>query len=364
MKVLVLGGTGAMGTHLVSILANSGIETVVSSRKKRPSYKNIKYIQGNAHDLIFLKTLLHTQWDAIIDFMVYSTPQFKNRIELLLKSTNQYIYFSSSRVYASNTLPINEDSPRLLDICKDINYLKTDEYALAKARQEDVLKNSVHKNWTIIRPYITFSENRLQLGDLEKENWLYRALHNRTIVFSRDICEKLTTLTYGLDVSKTVFEVIGNKKAMGEIYHITNTASYKWEEILTTYIDVLNKKFDYKQKTLIVENAPFQDKYQVKYDRIFSRKFNNTKISEFINTKDFTSTLPGLAICLEKFLDLPKFLFIDWKKEAYLDRLCGEVTSLSEIKSIKQKIIYLVFRYIVSYRFIYKTQQKIKSYGN
>ena len=65
---------------------------------------------------------------------------------------------------------------RLLDVSHDSIYLKTDEYALAKARQEDILRKSGKNNWTIIRPYITYSESRLQLGVLEKEAWLYRAL--------------------------------------------------------------------------------------------------------------------------------------------------------------------------------------------
>ena len=35
---------------------------------------------------------------------------------------------------------------RLLDISKDDKYLRTDEYALAKARQENILQKS-GKNW-------------------------------------------------------------------------------------------------------------------------------------------------------------------------------------------------------------------------
>ena len=41
MKVLVFGGTGAMGTHLVEMLSKSGISTVVTTRKNRPPRNNI-----------------------------------------------------------------------------------------------------------------------------------------------------------------------------------------------------------------------------------------------------------------------------------------------------------------------------------
>ena len=53
---------------------------------------------------------------------------------------------------------------------------------LTKALQENLLRASGYKNWTIVRPYITFSDIRLQLGVYEKEQWLYRALQGRAIV--------------------------------------------------------------------------------------------------------------------------------------------------------------------------------------
>ena len=71
--------------------------------------------------------------------MVYGTDEFKLKIDLFLEHTGQYIYISSSRVYANENKCITEKSKRLLDICEDDEYLKTDEYALVKARQENLL---------------------------------------------------------------------------------------------------------------------------------------------------------------------------------------------------------------------------------
>lgn len=76
-----------------------------------------------------------------------------------------------------------------------MQYVQSDEYAIAKAKQEDILRNSDFKNWTIVRPYITYSDERLQLGFFEKELWLYRAIKGKTIIFPSDIYEKTTTLT-------------------------------------------------------------------------------------------------------------------------------------------------------------------------
>ena len=173
MNVLIFGGTGAMGTHLVSILAKQGIKCVVSTRQCRDNSENVEYVIGDAHNVDFLKSLFaNYKFDAIVDFMKYSTKDFESRVCFLLSNTKQYIFLSSSRVYAGSNEPLTENSPLLLDVCQDAEYLKTDEYALAKARQERILHKSGKTNWTIIRPYITFSEKRLQLSALEKEFWL------------------------------------------------------------------------------------------------------------------------------------------------------------------------------------------------
>jgi nucleoside-diphosphate-sugar epimerase len=237
--------------------------------------------------------------------------------------------------------------------------LKTDEYGLAKARQEDVLKNSGFFNWTIIRPSVTFSENRLQLGELAKEHWLYRALSNRTIVVSKDIMSKYATLTYGLDVSKAISAIIGKTNALQEVFNITISEAYKWEDMLSVYVNAILLKTGKKPKVLILDKAPIPDRYVVKYDKLFDRQYGNSKIKQYCDFKDATPTLSGLENCLEVFLNNQVFLPIDWKKEAFLDRLSGDVTPLSEILSKKNKIMYLIFRYIISYKFLYKMHQII-----
>lgn len=346
MKILILGGTGAMGKHLVELLQNE--EIYVTSRKKHKSTNTTTYLQGDAHNLYFLKAVLTNYFDVIIDFMFYNTEEFKERCRLLLNSCNQYIYLSSSRVYSNTSELITESTPTLLNTCKDSDYLATDEYALTKARQENILQ-ATGKNWTIIRPYITYSENRLQLGVLEKEGWLYRALHGRTIIFSQDIAQKTTTLTYGLDVAKGISALINRPEALCETYHITASKGIKWEEVLTIYLDVFEQQFGYRPKIIMTERAMnLSDpllKYQVTYDRLHDRLFNNAKIGKFIDTSRFITPQEGLRKCTESFLKHPYFSTISGKFEGKKDRLSNETTSYREFTSLRQKIAYLVYRH-------------------
>jgi nucleoside-diphosphate-sugar epimerase len=348
-NILVLGGTGAMGKHLVQLLAERGDRVCVTTRARRDSSANVEYIQGNARVDSFLGPLLERQWDAIVDFMVYSTPIFRQRVPKLLGATGQYVFLSSARVYADSSTPIQEESPRLLDSSSDSEFLDTDEYSLAKARQEDLLKQSGQKNWTIIRPYITYSEQRLQLGVLEKEAWLYRALQGRTLVFSEDIANKLTTLTYGLDVAGAMAALIGDSRALGEAYHVTQSDPVRWRHVLDLYLKVLQKHLGRQPKVTLLDMEKFsrckRAEYQIKYDRMFDRTFDNTKIAQFVDVNAFHPLEQRLARCLEEFLEKPEFLAIDWRSEAIKDRYCGEVASLRELGRWKQKVKYFLYRF-------------------
>lgn len=338
-----------MGSHLVRILQQKGHPIYVTTRLSREDENDIKYLRGNAKEFIFLKQILNEHWDVIIDFMIYKTDEFRLRAEKLLNSTDQYVFLSSARVYANSDKPINEDTDRLLDVCEDHEYMLTDEYALSKARQEDILKDSGLRNWTIIRPYITYSEERLQLGVLEKEEWLYRALHGRTIVFSGEIASKLTTITYGFDVANALMPLVGNHNALGQIYNISNGLSISWTEVLKIYLNIIENKIGKRPKTIFLNTDEFlkchPGKYQMRYDRLLNRQFDISKISNLCSKINYTSAKYGLKSCLEAFLKRQKFKTINWKLEAIKDRLTHEKTPFSEIEGFKQKLKYLFYRY-------------------
>lgn len=350
MKILVLGGTGAMGTPLVSLLCKNNHEVYVTSRSKKESNGNLHYLQGNAHEDDFLENILEEFYDVIVDFMSYKSDNLKRRLPLLLSKTNQYIFLSSSRVYAQTKEKITENSPRLLDSQIDEEYLKTDEYALAKAREEDLLKNSGKTNWTIIRPYITYNSQRLQLGVYEKENWLYRALHGRTIVFPKDIAERTTSLTYGGDVARVIVKLIGNPSAYGEEFHIVTEQTATWREILEIYLNVIEEYTGKRPKVMFVENSEGLQKVwnsaQIKYDRLYDRKFSNKKITSVCGEIQYKDLKEGLRECLEEFLKNPKWLTLNYRYETWADKVTKEHTPLSEIYGVKNKLRYIKHRYI------------------
>lgn len=352
MKVLILGGTGAMGKYVTELMSEkNNVEIYVTSRTVHDSCrKNVHYILGNAKETPFIKKILEAYWDAIIDFMVYSVNEFSERIDEFLKATAQYVFVSSARVYAESEKPLTESSDRLVDVCSDKVYLDTEEYALFKAREEDILFSKSNLNWTILRPYITYDESRLQLGAFEKEKWLFRVMSGKKIVFDKEMLNKKTSLTYGYDVAKRIVALIGNEKTMGEIYQIAAEEVYTWKDVLNVYSDIL-KENGYILKIQYIDNIEERNfnipRYQVIYDRKYDRVFDCTKIKEITGIKEYTDLKNGLHRCIAEFLKNPSFIWIDWKTEAIMDKFTGDRHCFAKIRSGQNMMTYIKYRYLL-----------------
>ena len=348
MRILLIGGTGVIGICLAENLQQMGHQVMITSRRHHVGNGFISYWECNARKDDFLDELGAQYFDAIVDFMGYHTEEFKDRVEKLLDSTDHYFFLSSSRVYAESEDPITEKSPMLLDVCREEEYLHTDEYALSKAREERILRNAGKKNWTIVRPYITYGKNRLQLEGMEKEEWLYRAMLGRIVLVSQDLLEKQTTMTHAADVAFCIANLIGRENAKSEDFNVTGTDSMTWRDVLNIYSEVFRQKgitFRVKEVESAMDiHYPWAN-YQICYDRIYNRTFSNQKILSFIGEHAFTPMAIGLRESLIFFLEHPQFKQIDWNMEAHKDKLSGECANLSEMVGVKPKLRYILHRF-------------------
>lgn len=352
MKVLLLGGTGVMGGPLAEKLSHYGHQVFITSRSERISKnERIHYLCGNAFNINFLQEVLKDRYDVVVDFMNYKTDVFEKRIKYLLSSTSHYFFLSSCRVFAPINECITEESSRLIDCISDKDYLATDEYGLAKARCENLLNDSKYQNWTIVRPYITYGPRRLQLGMLEKEGWVYRALLNRSIVFSKDLSHLSTTLTYGDDVSKAMTMLINNNYCLGESINIVGNDSMTWGEVLYVYMDVFNQTLGRLPHVVWLDDSyelshVLGNTYKYTFDRNSNRIFDNSKIKKLIgNVFSFKSMKEGLHESLKTFIsDKKEYSYYNVLLEAWLDRKSGEYSDLNKIPGMKNKIKYLLYR--------------------
>ncbi len=321
-RILLLGGTGAIGTHVVPELLRRGFSVVVTSREAHISNeRGLEYRQGNAKDEAFLDTLLSERFDAIVDFMIWSTDAFSKRCEKLLSDTDHYVFLSSYRVYGdSGCAPITEESPRLLESVNDPEYLKTDEYGLAKARQEDILNASGRKNYTIVRPSITYAGDRFQLGTMEANEFLVRALSGKTVVFPKEMLDKRAAMTWAGDVGKMIARLVLNEAAYGETYTAASAETVTWNNVLKIYQKILGMQVKYVP--LSVYEGCVGRPWQIRYDRMLHRIVDNTKIllATGMKQSELMPLYQGLRIELQKFVAAPHFKKVDEGMQQRFDR--------------------------------------------
>lgn len=280
--ILVLGATGAMAVYLIPELLNKGCKVVgVSLDDAVSNNENLTYIKADASDIDFLKSLCEQKFDAIFDFMIYnSVEKFRLYYKLFLENTRHYIFFSTYRVYAGDT-PITENSKRLLDSKLPDDFQTQYEYSIYKAEEEDLLRSSFYRNYTIVRPAITYSKRRFQLTTLEAAVLIYRMKTGKTVLLPEGAMKKQATMSWAGDVAKMLCAIMLNEKTYGEVYTVSTAEHMTWEEVAKIYEEIGGLKY------ITVDNDTFLDiiaggsvyaKQQLFYDRCFDRIVDNSKI--------------------------------------------------------------------------------------
>lgn len=283
-KILVLGGTGALGTYLVQALLDRGHAVdVVSLDEVMSADVRLRYIRADGKNLAFLAEILAAGYDGIVDFLIYHTSEFRARYDLLLRSTGHYIFLSTYRVYAGSKGPLTEQSPRMLDVATDAGYLAhdEDEYSLYKAREEDMLRGSGRTNWTILRPSITYSKRRFQLVTLEASTVIYRMRQRKTVILPQEAMDRQTTLTWAGDFARMVAPLLLNEAAYGETYTIATSEHHIWREVAGMYAEIGGLKYitvDAEAFLRLWSGDTIFARAQLYYDRLFDRTIDNAKI--------------------------------------------------------------------------------------
>lgn len=316
-KILVLGATGAMAVYLIPCLLDKGYSVVgVSLDDVKSEHENLTYIKADAKDLTFLKEQLKQKFDAVVDFMIYNSVElFKEYYKFFLENTKHYIFFSTYRIYADDS-PLSETSKRLKDVEKPSDFVSEFEYSIYKAEEEDLLNDSPYKNYTIVRPAITYSKRRFQLTILEANVLIYRMLKGKTVVLPKGAMQKQATMSWAGDVAKMLSAIILNEDAYGETYNVSTSEHMKWEDVARIYQKIGNLKYitvdDDIFLNIMDDEGNVKIKQQLLYDRCFDRIVDNSKILSLCNMKQ------------EELMPLEEGLKREFKNITLNDIICHE----------------------------------------
>jgi 2'-hydroxyisoflavone reductase len=111
LNILVLGGTGFIGPHMVSEALRRGHSVTLFNRGRTNNelFPDLEKIMGDRDG--GLDGLKGRRWDAVIDNSGYVPRHVRDSARLLASNTNFYLYVSTISTYASFTAPNDEDSP-------------------------------------------------------------------------------------------------------------------------------------------------------------------------------------------------------------------------------------------------------------
>jgi 2'-hydroxyisoflavone reductase len=147
MRLLVLGGTGFVGRHLVAAALARGhaVATFARGRTHAPLPPEVEQLHGDRDANLVM--LAAGEWDAVVDCDSYEPDAERTRAaaELLEPRTGWYAYLSSVRAYASFVVPPAEDAPRLDDP-------ESDYYGARKATCERVVEDVFGARAALVRP--------------------------------------------------------------------------------------------------------------------------------------------------------------------------------------------------------------------
>ncbi len=317
-SVLVIGGTGNMGRPLVKLLAEGGHRVSVVCRRKvceedasRLENCGGEYCYGDAKDRKFMDGVLRRHFDAIVDFCIYSSGEFRERVNPFLDKTDQYVCLSAGAVYADLPTPKNESSPRYLETDPPHEGTgKWDWYCYEKARIEDMLLKSGKRNWTIVRPGTIMNANHYGWGHWWNEDWTWRILRGQKVIVVEDMLDFPFSFSSGEQVAGMLAMLVCNGKAMGEVYNVCSDEVWTWRGLLDSYMEMFAKHgvevkcVSRNSKDIIGTNEGFE--YWYKRARLLDRVFDNSKIKailpQFPTTQSMKTTLEGwIAECVHSY---------------------------------------------------------------
>ena len=306
-KLLFIGGNGALGVYLTEEALKAGYKVdVLCLENDKSDNENLSFIQHDGKDYEFLSELMKNKYDAIVDFMIYqSVEEYSPFADLYMKNTDHYLFLSSYRVYADEC-PLTEKSPRLLDVEKPDDFVCKNEYSIYKAEEENYIRSTEYKNWTILRPSITYSKRRFQLTILEANVFVWRMKKGKTVVLPEGAMNVEGTLSWAGDFGKAVIRLIFNEKAYCEAFTISTSEHHKWKEIADIYSEIGGLKY------VTVDNETFINelydgwchaKQQLIYDRCVNRVIDNSKLlnATGLSQEDYIKLRDGLKMELSAY---------------------------------------------------------------
>ncbi len=227
-KVLFIGGTGIISSACSRLAVEREIELYHLNRGQtsyRPVPDSVIQLKSDVQDRASYEAALgEDHFDAVVQWIAFTPEQIAQDIEILRGRTEQYLFISSASVYQTPpaNLPVTEST--LLD-----NPFW--EYSRNKIACEEKLIEAYRLEkfpMTIVRPSHTYDPTLFPTHG--GYTVVDRMLKGKPLVVHGD-GTSLWTLTHHEDFAVGLVGLLGNARAVGEIFHITSDEWLSWNQI-------------------------------------------------------------------------------------------------------------------------------------
>lgn len=221
MRVLYIGGTGQISFDCIHESVRLGHEVTVFNRGNNNAGlpPECRLITGDVEDDAAYQRLAGLQFDVVCQFRLFTPSAMERDIAVFSGHCAQYLFISSASAYRKPVrgLPITESVPL------ENPYW---EYSRAKAAMEAMIRAQPALRYTIVRPSHTYrTKMPTPLG-----GEVSRMLRGKPVVLHGD-GESLWTVTHARDFARPFARLLGEPRALGEAFHITNDRQWPWNEI-------------------------------------------------------------------------------------------------------------------------------------
>lgn len=153
LRILMLGGTGYIGPHMVSEFLRRGHQVSLFNRGRTNEdlFPDLETLLGDRDG--GLDVLKGKKWDAVVDNSGYVPRHVADSARLLASAVAHYLYISTISVYASFAVANDEDSPLGTMPDESVEEVTNESYGPMKALCENRARAEIgDERLTILRP--------------------------------------------------------------------------------------------------------------------------------------------------------------------------------------------------------------------
>jgi nucleoside-diphosphate-sugar epimerase len=320
MRVLYIGGTGEISFDCIHESVRLGHEVSVYNRGRHnaglpPSCRSVT---GDVEDDVAYGRLAAMDFDVVCQFRLFTPAALERDLAFFTGHCGQYVFISSASAYRKPVrgLPITEATPL------DNPYWA---YSRAKAEMEALLQAQRRLPYTIVRPSHTYRTRMPtpMAGNVE----VSRMLRGKPVVLHGD-GESLWTITHSKDFARPFARLLGERRALGEAFHITGDRAWPWNEIFEAIAAALGVPLTLvhvASETLVRYNPEWAG--PLLGDKSPSVTFDNRKVKAVVG--DFDCQIDpwrGMKLVAERYP--PSATDFDPALDALLDRIVAEQEAL------------------------------------